>query len=72
MLRVHVISKQKRIVAKMQYKTHTRIISLPVSYDISLCVVRKGGKRELIQVIKYFNFKCGLLNHIKQQKHKTS
>ncbi|XP_060569714.1 uncharacterized protein LOC132728121 isoform X1 [Ruditapes philippinarum] len=48
-LRVHAISKQRRVVAKFQYGNHHRLISIPVSYEEKLCVVKQGGKRNTLQ-----------------------
>ncbi|XP_053382836.1 uncharacterized protein LOC123540204 isoform X2 [Mercenaria mercenaria] len=43
-LRVHAISKQRRVIAKFQYGSHSRMISIPVTYEENLCVVKQGGK----------------------------
>ncbi|XP_060569712.1 uncharacterized protein LOC132728118 [Ruditapes philippinarum] len=45
-LRIHVVSKQRRVIAKFQYKNNSRLISIPESYEERLCVVKQAGERE--------------------------
>lgn len=44
-LRLHTVSRQKRVVARISYGFRTMHISIPLTYGEPLCTVQKNGKQ---------------------------
>ncbi|XP_045180961.2 uncharacterized protein LOC123540203 [Mercenaria mercenaria] len=44
-IRIHAISNQRRVVARLQYVRHSMLLSIPELYDQKLCIIKQNKKR---------------------------